>query len=82
MLPRLVTENSEFSWNRETQHFETKIYAPDPVTGKRTLARVYSTPPRIFLKDAMNVQRAVAAFYTDTEHPQAKVIQMKLGQHS
>jgi len=81
MLPRLVTEISEFGWNKESQHFERKIYGIAPETGERTLMGVYATPPRVFLKDAISVQRAVAAFYADTEHPQAKIIQMKLGKH-
>jgi len=79
MLPKMVTEIAEFSWNRKTQHFETRIYVTDPNTGERELADAFATPPSVWLPSLDAQWEATVAYYTDTTNEKVVAIREKLG---
>ena len=74
MLAKMVTDVAEFTWNAQTQHFESRIYATD-AAGKRQLVSLYATPPHVFFAAFAAQTDAILAFEADDSS--AKVIDFK-----
>jgi hypothetical protein len=79
MMPKMVTEIAEFSWNSKTQHFESRIYVTDPSTGERQLMAVYATPPSLWMQSLDNMWEATIPYYSDTTNEKVVSIASKLG---
>lgn len=79
MMPKMVTEKAEFSWNSKTQQFETKIFVHDQITGLRKLVSFYTTPPNLFKESLDDMWEAMVDFYTDTTNQTVETIRLRLG---